>query len=105
MDPGDDPRSVRAAAQRRRTCAVHLTRNLPGVSVTTALSTSRHRSVAAEGCHAPASKEESVTTNLDLRELDRMRPPAEARAIVDRHITLLPTETVSLDQAAGRILA
>ena len=46
-----------------------------------------------------------MTTSLDLRELDRMRPPAEARAIVDRHITLLPAETIPLDQAAGRILA
>lgn len=46
-----------------------------------------------------------MTTNLDLRELDRMRPPAEARAIIDRHIRLLPAETIPLDQAAGRILA
>jgi molybdenum cofactor synthesis domain-containing protein len=46
-----------------------------------------------------------VTTSLDLRELDRMRPPAEARAIIDRYVRLLPEEAVPLEQAAGRILA
>lgn len=40
-----------------------------------------------------------------LRELDRMRPPDEARAIIDRHITRLPTETIPLADAAWRILA
>jgi molybdenum cofactor synthesis domain-containing protein len=40
-----------------------------------------------------------------LRELDRMRPPAEARAIVDRQLTRLPAESVPLADAAWRILA
>jgi len=41
----------------------------------------------------------------DLRELDRMRPPAEARSIIDRMLTRLPTELVSLSEANGRVLA
>lgn len=46
-----------------------------------------------------------MTTSLDLRELDRMRPPAEARAIIDRHVRLLPSESVPLSYAASRVLA
>ena len=40
-----------------------------------------------------------------LRELDRMRPPEEARAIVDSQVTRLPSEAVPLADAAWRILA
>ncbi len=46
-----------------------------------------------------------MTSTADLHELDRMRPPAEACAIIDRHIRLLPVESVALDEAGGRILA
>lgn len=34
-----------------------------------------------------------------------MRPPAEARAIIDAHITRLPAESLPLAEAAGRVLA
>jgi molybdenum cofactor synthesis domain-containing protein len=40
-----------------------------------------------------------------MRELDRMRPPEEARAIIDDRIRRLPAESVSLDAAAWRVLA
>ena len=40
-----------------------------------------------------------------LRELDRMRPPQEARAIVDSQVTRLPSEEVPLAEASWRILA
>ncbi len=40
-----------------------------------------------------------------IRELDRMRPPDEARAIIDRTIRKLPPEMVRLDEAAWRVLA
>jgi molybdenum cofactor synthesis domain-containing protein len=53
----------------------------------------------------PIPRKAPVTTSLDLHELDRMRPPAEARAIIDRHITRLPTESVPLAAAGGRVLA
>jgi molybdenum cofactor synthesis domain-containing protein len=46
-----------------------------------------------------------VTSILDLQELDRMRPPAEARAIIDQHVRRLPPEDVPLQEAAYRILA
>jgi len=39
------------------------------------------------------------------RELDRMRPPDEARAIVERHLPRMPAELVPLADAAWRILA
>lgn len=42
---------------------------------------------------------------LDTQELDRMRPPAEARAIITQFITAMPTEHVPLAEASGRILA
>lgn len=44
-------------------------------------------------------------TTYDLTELDRMRPPDEARAIIDATIRRLPTEQVPLVDAAWRILA
>jgi len=40
-----------------------------------------------------------------MRELDRMRPPQEARAIIDSKITKLPTESIPLREAAYRVLA
>jgi len=40
-----------------------------------------------------------------LRELDRMRPPQEARAIVDSQVTRLPSETVPLAEAPWRFLS
>ncbi|MDQ3654475.1 MAG: molybdopterin molybdotransferase MoeA [Chloroflexota bacterium] len=40
----------------------------------------------------------------DLTELDRMRPPAEARAIIDSRIARLPSESIPLEDAAYRIL-
>jgi molybdenum cofactor synthesis domain-containing protein len=46
-----------------------------------------------------------VTSILDLQELDRMRPPAEARAIIDQHVRRLPPEDVPLQAAGFRILA
>jgi len=39
------------------------------------------------------------------RELDRMRPPDEARAIIERHLARMPSEPVALADAAWRILA
>lgn len=44
-------------------------------------------------------------SNIDTRELDRMRPPDEARAIIARFLTVMPTEHVPLAEAAGRVLA
>ncbi len=41
----------------------------------------------------------------DLTEFDRMRPPDEARAIVERHITRLDAELVPLAAASWRFLA
>lgn len=43
--------------------------------------------------------------NDDITELDRMRPPDEARAIVDRAIVRMPPETIPLAEAAWRVLA
>ena len=40
-----------------------------------------------------------------MHELDRMRPPEEARAIIDRQITRVAPEQVPLAEAAWRILA
>ena len=42
---------------------------------------------------------------LDTQELDRMRPPAEARTIIARFISAMPVEHVPLAEASGRILA
>ena len=42
---------------------------------------------------------------VDLQELDRMRPPAEAREIIAEHLPLLQIEHVPLTEAIGRILA
>lgn len=42
---------------------------------------------------------------VDLQELDRMRPPAEAREIIAAHLPRLGTEHVSLREAMGRVLA
>lgn len=39
------------------------------------------------------------------RELDRMRPPDEARAIIERNLPRMASETVPLNQAAWRVLA
>lgn len=46
-----------------------------------------------------------MTGNPDLTELDRMRPPDEARSIVDRHTPRLASEHIPIAAAAGRILA
>jgi molybdenum cofactor synthesis domain-containing protein len=46
-----------------------------------------------------------VTSRYDLTELDRMRPPDEARAIVDSQLSRLPAEAVPISAAVGRILA
>lgn len=45
------------------------------------------------------------TSDVDTRDLDRMRPPVEAREIIARFLTRMPTEHVPLVEAAGRILA
>ncbi len=42
---------------------------------------------------------------IDLQELDRMRPPQEARAIVLGQVRLLDTETVPLAEASWQVLA
>lgn len=42
---------------------------------------------------------------IDLTELDRMRPPDEARAIIDSQIRKLPPEAIPLHEAAWRVLA
>lgn len=42
---------------------------------------------------------------VDLQELDRMRPPAEAREIIAAHLRRLEMEHVSLMEAIGRVLA
>ncbi|HWV24637.1 MAG TPA: gephyrin-like molybdotransferase Glp [Thermomicrobiales bacterium] len=46
-----------------------------------------------------------MTSSPDLQELDRMRPPAEARRIISSHLPRLATEHVPLMDAIGRILA
>ena len=46
-----------------------------------------------------------MTADQTLQELDRMRPPDEARRIIEAQLPLLPIERVSLAEAAGRILA
>lgn len=43
--------------------------------------------------------------SIDMQELDRMRPPDEARAIIARHLTPVNSEHVSVLDAGGRILA
>jgi molybdenum cofactor synthesis domain-containing protein len=45
-----------------------------------------------------------MTQDLTLQELDRMRPPDEARRIVEAHLPLLPIEHVGLVDAVGRVL-
>ncbi|MBA3379664.1 MAG: molybdopterin molybdotransferase MoeA, partial [Chloroflexia bacterium] len=40
-----------------------------------------------------------------MQELDRMRPPEEARAIIDSKLTKLPAESIPLDAATWRFLA
>lgn len=47
----------------------------------------------------------SAPDGAAVRELDRMRPPQEARAIIDSKITPLPTESIPLGDAAWRVLA
>lgn len=42
---------------------------------------------------------------IDLQELDRMRPPAEARQIISAHLPRLEAERVPIIEAIGRILA
>jgi molybdenum cofactor synthesis domain-containing protein len=54
---------------------------------------------------AHRTNEASVTSILDPQELDRMRPPAEARSIIDQHVLKLPAEAVPLRDAAFRVLA
>jgi len=51
------------------------------------------------------SEEVSVTPYIDENELDRMRPPDEARRIIDGKVTRLPSENVPLAEAAWRVLA
>lgn len=46
-----------------------------------------------------------MTSIHDLQELDRMRPPAEARAIIDQYVRKLPAEAVPLPEAGFRVLA
>ena len=46
-----------------------------------------------------------MTADQTLQELDRMRPPDEARRIIEAQLPLLPIERVPLAEAAGRILA
>lgn len=46
-----------------------------------------------------------MKTPIDMQELDRMRPPAEARAIISAQLPRLETEHVPLLEAIGRILA
>jgi molybdenum cofactor synthesis domain-containing protein len=41
----------------------------------------------------------------DLQELDRLRPPDEARRIIEEHLRVLPIERVALNDALGRVLA
>lgn len=41
---------------------------------------------------------------IDLHELDRMRPPQEARAIVLGQVRLLGTEAAPLGAASWRVL-
>lgn len=43
--------------------------------------------------------------SLDMQELDRMRPPDEARAIIARHLRPVGSERVPLLEAGGRVLA
>jgi molybdenum cofactor synthesis domain-containing protein len=43
--------------------------------------------------------------SIDMQELDRMRPPDEARAIIARHLTPVGSEHVPILDAGGRILA
>ncbi|MGC4192135.1 MAG: molybdopterin molybdotransferase MoeA [Thermomicrobiales bacterium] len=43
--------------------------------------------------------------SIDMQELDRMRPPDEARSIIDRHLTPVGSECVPILNAGGRILA
>lgn len=45
-----------------------------------------------------------MTPNHEFNEIDRMRPPDEARAIIDRHVIRLPPETIPLSEASHRIL-
>ena len=42
---------------------------------------------------------------IDMRELDRMRPPDEARAIIERQVPRLDPEDVPLTDASWRVLA
>ncbi|MGC4105189.1 MAG: molybdopterin molybdotransferase MoeA [Thermomicrobiales bacterium] len=43
--------------------------------------------------------------SIDMQELDRMRPPDEARAIIAEHLTPVGSERVPILEAGGRILA
>ena len=46
-----------------------------------------------------------MKTPIDMQEFDRMRPPAEARAIISSHLPRLEAELVPLLDAIGRVLA
>lgn len=46
-----------------------------------------------------------MTDDINLQELDRLRPPEEARAIVEGQLWRLPVEHVPLVEAVGRVLA
>ena len=46
-----------------------------------------------------------MSDSPDVQELDRMRPPAEAREIIAAHLPRLPAEEISLREAVGRVLA
>jgi len=43
--------------------------------------------------------------DAELHELDRLRPPDEARRIIEAHLPRLPSEKVPLIDALGRVLA
>ncbi|HEV2127166.1 MAG TPA: gephyrin-like molybdotransferase Glp [Thermomicrobiales bacterium] len=45
-----------------------------------------------------------MTDHQALQELDRMRPPDEARRVIEAHLPTLPTEHVPLTEALGRVL-
>ena len=46
-----------------------------------------------------------ATPDADIQELDRLRPPDEARYIIEQHLPRLSTERLPLMDAVGRVLA
>ena len=46
-----------------------------------------------------------MTDDQTMQELDRLRPPDEARRIIESHLPTLPLESVPLVDAVGRVLA